>query len=150
MAELDGTVALVTGAAGDRSIGRGIALALARRGADVAVNDVAHRTRPPSGWPRSRPSAAARSSCRRTCPTRKRARGLVEETAGRLGRLDVFCANAGVARWQELADVTPEGFAAIVGVNLHGCFFGCQAAAAADAPAATVAGGSWSPPRSTP
>ncbi len=42
MPELDGTVALVTGAAGTRSIGRGIALALARRGADVVVNDVAH------------------------------------------------------------------------------------------------------------
>ena len=53
------------------------------------------------------------------------------ETVRQLGRLDVFCANAGVARWQELADVTPEAFAAIVGVNLHGCFFGCQAAAAA-------------------
>ena len=32
----------MTGAAGARSIGRGIALALARRGADVAVNDLAH------------------------------------------------------------------------------------------------------------
>jgi NAD(P)-dependent dehydrogenase (short-subunit alcohol dehydrogenase family) len=40
--ELEGRVAFVTGAAGARSIGRGIALALARRGADVAVNDIAH------------------------------------------------------------------------------------------------------------
>jgi NAD(P)-dependent dehydrogenase (short-subunit alcohol dehydrogenase family) len=101
--ELDGQVALVTGAAGDRSIGRGIALALARRGAHVAINDVAH------------PDEAA---------------GRVAETVRVLGRLDVFCANAGVARWQTLADVTPDAFAAIVGVNLHGCFFGCQAAAA--------------------
>jgi len=35
-------VALVTGAARDRGIGRGIALALARGGFDVAVNDTAH------------------------------------------------------------------------------------------------------------
>ena len=35
-------MALVTGAARDRSIGRGIGLVLAERGADVAVNDLAH------------------------------------------------------------------------------------------------------------
>jgi NAD(P)-dependent dehydrogenase (short-subunit alcohol dehydrogenase family) len=55
---------------------------------------------------------------------------LVADTVQRLGRLDIFCANAGVARWQELADVTPEAFHHIVGVNLHGCFFCCRAAAA--------------------
>src|SRR6266508_2794026 len=38
---LAGRVALVTGAAQDRGIGRGIALVLAERGADVAINDVA-------------------------------------------------------------------------------------------------------------
>ena len=42
MGPLSGRVAVVTGAAGERSIGRGIALALASRGADVVVNDVTH------------------------------------------------------------------------------------------------------------
>ena len=41
MTLLEGRVALVTGAARDRGIGRGIAFVLAERGADVAVNDVA-------------------------------------------------------------------------------------------------------------
>lgn len=130
MAELDGKVALVTGAARDRSIGRGIAIALAQRGADVAVNDVAYEA---EGAARvteiealGRRSAfiqadvAAAPECDR----------LVADTVRRLGRLDIFCANAGVAYWQPLAEVTREAFEAIAGVNLHGCFFGCQAAAA--------------------
>jgi glucose 1-dehydrogenase len=128
--ELEGRVALVTGAAGERSIGRGIALALARRAADVAVNDVAHleecgdRVAEIEGLGRRtafiRADVTDPAECER----------LVAETVQRLGRLDIFCANAGVAYWEELADVTPEAFERIVGVNLHGAFFGCQAAAA--------------------
>jgi NAD(P)-dependent dehydrogenase (short-subunit alcohol dehydrogenase family) len=44
MAALDGKVALVTGAASRRGIGRGIALALADAGADVAVSDIGRRS----------------------------------------------------------------------------------------------------------
>ena len=55
---------------------------------------------------------------------------LVAETVRRLGGLDVFCANAGVARWQELTEVTREDWQFVVGVNLHGVVHGCCAAAA--------------------
>lgn len=128
--ELDGKVALVTGAAGERSIGRGIAIALARRGADVAINDIGHvdegadrvaeieRLGPQALFIQG--DASDPAECER----------LVAETVQRLGRLDIFCANAGIAYWQELAEVTPDAFERIVAVNLHGAFFGCQAAAA--------------------
>jgi meso-butanediol dehydrogenase / (S,S)-butanediol dehydrogenase / diacetyl reductase len=128
--ELEQRIALVTGAAGARSIGRGIALALARRGADVAINDIAHhgeaRERLAEVEALGRRSAfiSANVSDPLECEH------LVAETVRQLGRLDVFCANAGVAYWQELAEVTPDAFQRIVEVNLHGCFFGCQAAAA--------------------
>jgi NAD(P)-dependent dehydrogenase (short-subunit alcohol dehydrogenase family) len=127
--ELSGKVALVTGAAGARSIGRGIALALARRGADIAINDVGHlkegadRVSEIEAIHRRATFIQADVADPRECER------LVAEAVRRLGRLDVFCANAGVARWQELAEVTREAFEAIFSVNLHGCFFGCQAAA---------------------
>jgi len=128
--ELNGKVALVTGAAGARSIGRGIALALARRGADVAVNDRAHddeaRDRVGEIEALGRRSAFISADVSDSGECER----LVAETADGLGRVDIFCANAGVAFWQELADVTPDAFEQIVAVNLHGVFFSCQAAAA--------------------
>jgi NAD(P)-dependent dehydrogenase (short-subunit alcohol dehydrogenase family) len=102
---------------------------LAEGGADVAVNDVAHEHEA------SRRVAEIEALGRRSVFIRANVADaaecerLVAETVRQLGRLDVFCANAGVADWQELADVTPDAFHAIFGVNLHGCFFGCRAAA---------------------
>jgi NAD(P)-dependent dehydrogenase (short-subunit alcohol dehydrogenase family) len=129
-ADLEQRVALVTGAAGARSIGRGIALALAQRGADVAINDIAHhseaRERAEEIEALGRRSAFIGADVSDPLECER----LVGETVRQLGRLDVFCANAGVAYWQELADVTPDAFEQTVGVNLHGCFFGCQVAAA--------------------
>lgn len=55
---------------------------------------------------------------------------LVAEVVERFGRLDVYVNNAGVQTWQELTEVTREAWDWITGVNLHGAFFGCRAAAA--------------------
>jgi NAD(P)-dependent dehydrogenase (short-subunit alcohol dehydrogenase family) len=49
MSELNGKVALVTGAAAKRSMGRGVAVQLAKDGADVVVVD--KYAAPPSIWP---------------------------------------------------------------------------------------------------
>lgn len=127
---LEGRVALVTGAARDRSIGRGIALALAEQGADVAVNDVAQADEAARRVTEIEALGRRSAFLQADVSDPTEAEGLVAATAERLGRLDIFVSNAGVAHWQELADVTPEAFAHIVGVNLHGCFFGCCAAAA--------------------
>lgn len=122
-------VALVTGAARDRGIGRGIALALAKRGFDVVVNDMAHEAEA------ERRVAELEGLGRRAAfvpgdvRTREGNERLVAETVERLGRLDAFVANAGVARWQPLVEVTRDDWEHVVGVNLHGVFHGCCAAA---------------------
>ena len=52
------------------------------------------------------------------------------QTAECMGRVDVVVANAGVCDWQTVADLSADLWDRIVGVNLHGCFNTCRAAAA--------------------
>jgi NAD(P)-dependent dehydrogenase (short-subunit alcohol dehydrogenase family) len=126
---LEGKVAIVTGAARDRGIGRGIALVLAERGADVVVNDVGHddeaARRVAEIEERGRRAAFVKADVSRAEEVER----LIGETVERLGSLDVYVSNAGVQTWQELAEATPEAWRHITGVNLHGCFYGCRAAA---------------------
>ena len=123
-------VALVTGAARERGIGRGIALVLAERGFDVAINDISQdeeaARRVGEIQALGRCSAFIRADISRPEENER----LVAETVEHFGRLDAFVANAGVARWQPLADVTREDWDFIMGVNLHGVLYGCSAAAA--------------------
>ncbi len=129
-AQLEGKIAVVTGAARDRSIGSGIAAALADRGADVVISDVSHEHEAANRVAEieARGCRAAFIHADVSDPTD--CERLVTKTVDRLGRLDIFCANAGAAHWQELADVTREAFDQIVSVNLDGVFFSCRAAAA--------------------
>jgi NADP-dependent 3-hydroxy acid dehydrogenase YdfG len=114
MADLDGTVALVTGASS--GIGEATAAALADRGAAVAI--VARR--------RDRLEALARRIGERAfvleadVSSQSQAQHAVERTVAELGRLDILVNNAGVmllgpiqdaplAEWQQMLDVNVAG-----------------------------------------
>jgi len=130
VSHLAGKVAIVTGAARDRSIGGGIARVLARHGADVVVNDLAvseegeRRVQEIEALGRRATLIAADV----TDPAS--AEALMAQTVERMGRLDIVVANAGVCDWQNVADMSADLWDRIVGVNLHGCFNTCRAAAA--------------------
>ena len=47
-----------------------------------------------------------------------------------MGRLDIVVANAGLCDWQTVAELSAELWDRLVGVNLHGAFNTCRAAAA--------------------
>ncbi len=133
---LQGKIALVTGAALERGIGRGIALCLAEEGCDVAVNDVVGEEQ---GRELVRQiEALGRRAGFYRCDVSDRAavERMLERVQGDLGGLDIVCSNAGVADWQPFAEITLESFDRIVGVNLTGAFNVGQAAARA-----MVAGG---------
>jgi NAD(P)-dependent dehydrogenase (short-subunit alcohol dehydrogenase family) len=127
---LQGRVAVVTGAARDRSIGGGIARVLARHGADVVVNDLAvtdegeRRVREIEELGRR----AVLIPADVTDPAA--VESLMAQTVECLGRLDIVVPNAGLCDWENVADLSTGLWERLVGVNLHGCFATCRAAAA--------------------
>jgi NAD(P)-dependent dehydrogenase (short-subunit alcohol dehydrogenase family) len=126
MGRLDGQVALVTGAAHERGIGRGIVRELAGEGATVAVVDVAHEE-----MGEELAAEIGGRFYRADVSDRGEVDELVERVERELGALDVVASNAGVADWQAFTETTDESFDRIVGVNLTGAFNVGQAAARA-------------------
>jgi meso-butanediol dehydrogenase/(S,S)-butanediol dehydrogenase/diacetyl reductase len=124
---LQGKVALVTGAG--RGIGRGIALRLARDGADVALVDV-H----PAGID-AVAGEIAEIGCKATTVVadvsdRDQVFAAVDYASAALGGLDIMVNNAGIALVGPIADVTPEDAARVWAINVNGVLWGTQAAVA--------------------
>jgi 3-oxoacyl-[acyl-carrier protein] reductase len=125
MDELGGRIALVTGAS--RGIGRSIALALARAGADVAIN---YRVRSADA---QRLEAEITGMGRRAVAIQADVSAAAEvarlvETAGeRLGRIDILVNNAGIARPQPIAEIGEQDWDEVITVNLKSCFLVTQA-----------------------
>lgn len=126
MARLGGKVALVTGAAHERGIGRGIVRALADEGAVVAVADIAHEQ---MGEELAREVGGR--FYRVDVADREQVDELIERVEADVGPLDVVASNAGVADWQPFTEITDDSFDRIVAVNLTGAFNVGQAAARA-------------------
>ncbi len=123
--DLDGRVALVTGAA--RGLGRGIALALAHAGANVALglrDANAHGNLP----------AEIGALGRRVLPLQMDMTRLdevtraIDDATRHFGQLDILVNNAGVAPENPAENVREEDFDLTLAVNLKGTFFASQAA----------------------
>lgn len=123
--ELNGQVALVTGAG--RGLGRAISLALAHAGADVALG--LRDLNSDGGL-----AAEITNMGRRALPLQMdvqkldEVRAAIEKTVKHFGRLDVLVNNAGVAPGNPAEDVCEEDFDLTLAVNLKGTFFASQAA----------------------
>ena len=125
--KLDGKAALVTG--GGRGIGRGIVLAFAREGADLAINyrrdrDAAERT-----------ADDARALGRRAVTVqadvaeREAVEAMVDAAVNALGRLDIAVANSGVAaRVAAVAKTDPAEWRRVLATDLDGAFWTARAA----------------------
>ena len=145
MPPLDGKIAIVTGAGRHNGIGRHIALALSRQGANVAVTGSG---RPPEAYPEEEKAMGWRDIDSVADEIRALSRKalalviditqadqvqrLVEETRIKLGRIDLLVNNAAAARGNDRVPVVQleeAEWRKVIEVNLTGTFLVTKAVA---------------------
>ena len=122
-----GKVAIVTG--GNSGIGMAIVLELARQGASLVIDYVAH----PEATEALEKQVAALgdqvigidADVSKVADLQR----LVDATVKRFGRLDVMVNNAGVETRTSVLDTTEAQYERVLGINLRSAFFGTQFAA---------------------
>jgi 3-oxoacyl-[acyl-carrier protein] reductase len=125
MDELKGRVALVTGSS--RGIGRAIALALARAGANVAVNYLNR-----AAEAQAVESEILRLGRKCICiqadvSSSSDVERLVKTAEEKLGAIDILVNNAGIARPQPIEEITERDWDEVIAANLKPCFLLTQA-----------------------
>jgi 3-oxoacyl-[acyl-carrier protein] reductase len=123
--ELTGRIALVTG--GSRGIGRAAAVALAKAGANVAVNFNRREAEAQAVCAEvkamGRRALAARADVSKAAEVAR----LVETVARGLGSIDILVNNAGISLPQPLSEITEQDWDDILTVNLKSMFLVTQA-----------------------
>jgi NAD(P)-dependent dehydrogenase (short-subunit alcohol dehydrogenase family) len=144
-AGLAGKVAIVTGAARMRGIGRAIAVRLAEEGADIAVSQLPRPTESTPEHEREAGWQGVRSVADEITALGRRAvaldvdvtkpdqvREMIERTVGEFGRIDILVNNAGLALVsgkKNLWETEDEEWLREVDVNLNGVYYCCKAVA---------------------
>src|ERR671915_2216743 len=128
MTLLDGKVAIVTGAG--RGIGREHALALARAGAKVVVNDLGgsaagegpDQTPAQQGADEIKGAGGEATANYDNVADFQGAENMVKQSVSDFGRLDILVNNAGILRDRMLVSMTEEEWDAVIAVHLKGHF----------------------------
>ena len=124
---LEGKRALVTG--GSRSIGRGIALGLAREGVDMAINFRSSREDAESTVREIEALGRRATAVQGSTDSHADVERFVAEADDFLGGIDILVNNAGIFPRVAFLDMTSSEWDAVLGVNLKGTFLCSQAAA---------------------
>ena len=130
---LTGKVAVVTG--GSRGIGLAIASAMVGEGADVLICG-----RSAADLSQAKSALGGRVETAQTDvrePTQVQA--AIGHAVDRFGGVDILINNAGVGRFDNVAELSIEDWRAVVETNLNGVFFACRSAI----PLMRQRGGGW-------
>ena len=138
MAELDGKVAIVTGADRLRGIGRAAAVALARLGADVVITGTGRSPESfadderAAGWQDIESTAdQLRREGRKALPLTadvtniEQVQAVVDRTLEEFGRVDVLINNAAFARGPDrvpIVELPPDTFQRVLDVKVTGTY----------------------------
>ena len=136
---LNGKVVLVTGAGGERGIGRGIAMRLAQEGADVIVNDIARPGPDPGGWGGLAQVARELEEMGRQSlavvadiSDAGEVDAMVRQATERFGQIDILVNNAGAPAGRDrvpVVDLEEDAWDLVHGVNAKGTFLCCRGVA---------------------
>jgi len=114
-------VALVTGAA--RGIGRSISIALARRGASVAVNYRSSKAEAESLAEEIHGLGAECMLVQGNVGKREEARAMVARVIEAWKHVDILVNNAGITRDKSMRKMEDDDWADVIDVNLNGTFY---------------------------
>ena len=139
MYDLSGKVALVTGASGERGLGRAIALRLAEEGADVVVNDIVAQREGSVGWGGlpdvvREIEALGRQALSIVADVSdsKQVDDMVRQALERFAQIDILVNNAGARAGRDrmpVVDLDEKAWDLVQRVNVKGTFLCCKAVA---------------------
>ncbi len=124
---LNGKVAIVTG--GNSGIGRAIALGLAKGGANIAIDYVAHPEATDALESEISRLGAVAIGVKADVSRIAELQALIDATVAKFGRVDIMVNNAGVETRTSVLDTTEDQYDKVLAINLKSAFFGTQIAA---------------------
>ncbi|GAB5467459.1 MAG: SDR family oxidoreductase [Rhodospirillales bacterium] len=120
---LDGRVAVVTGGASPRGLGKAMARTFAQHGAKVAILDLEAATAEAAA------TDLGPGHLGLACDVTDKSAGLaaVETVLAAWGRIDALVNNAGITQPLKIMDIAPANYDAVLDVNLRGTLYMSQA-----------------------
>lgn len=118
--ELEGKIALVTGAA--RGIGKGIALVLAEKGADIIINDKKMNFEGDALASQIKAMGREVMLYEADVSNETEVKSMFAAIKSRYGRLDILVNNAGTSQNKNVFEINLEDWHYIIDTNLTSCF----------------------------
>ena len=125
--EFHGKVVLVTGAS--KGVGKGVALQLARHGANVVVNYNSDQKGAEATAEEIRGMGVAAIVVQGNVGVAAEVESMFATVIKEFGRLDILVNNAGVQTWKALLELSEAEWDHVLDTNLKGCFLCTQQAA---------------------